>query len=370
MNRSLPSNWVVALCVTFSLVGAVAEATDPALGDRQVVFETSAGTFVIEVFPEAAPQHVAAFLERVRNGFYEGTAFHRAIPMGIIQGGDPTSRDPMKRSEYGTGGLLELKAEFNDVSHIRGTVSAVLVPGNPDSAGSQFFICVTDQVQLDGQYSAFGRVVEGFDVIEGISRKPTDDQQGLLERVEILKTSERDRPPPEVIPFTDTPVEELEQYHAVIMTNLGEIELAFFPDTAPNHVRQFLRFAALGLYDGTPFHRVVPDFVIQGGLLHLRKAPVPENRRVLLQNLKPEFSDRKHFLGTLSMARGEEEDSAMDSFFIVLAPNSHLDRKYTVFGQVVSGLEVVDGIAQVPVRGEEPIVPVMIQTIRVKNVGK
>ncbi len=339
----------------------------PVTAAKQVVIDTSRGELVLELFPEAAPDHVNAFLERVQDGFYVGTVFHRAVPRGIIQGGDPLSRDPQKRDQYGTGGLFERPAEFNDVRHLRGTVSAVLVPGNSNSGGSQFFICVTDQTQLDGQYTAFARVVEGLEVIEAISLLPVDDRERLLERVEILSTALRDRPPPEVVPFADAPPIELAQYRVVLKTNLGEMEITFFPESAPEHVRQFLRFAELGIYEGTTFHRIVPGFVIQGGSAPTRKPPLPQKLSRYLTPLKAEFSDRKHLPGTVSMARGEDPDSAVDSFFIVLQANTHLDGKYTVFGQVTRGMDVVEGIAQVPTRGETPIVPVRIEGVSVRR---
>jgi cyclophilin family peptidyl-prolyl cis-trans isomerase len=351
------------LCFLF--VGTAGSQNMPDLGEKQVVFVTEYGEIVMEVFPDKAPVHVEAFLKRVRELDYVGTLFHRAIPFGIIQGGDPLSREPANRNLYGTGGLFELKSEFNDVSHLRGTVSAVLVPGNPDSAGSQFFICVSDQVQLDGQYTAFGRVVEGMKVVEQISQLTTDEQQRIIERVEISRAYERDRPPPPVIPFVDTGVRELGLYHVIIETNLGDIELAFYPEQAPEHVRQFLRFAQLGLYDGTTFHRVVPGFVVQGGSMSTRQEPIPEEYGVLLKYLAAEFNEQQHVRGTVSMARGDDLNSALDSFFIVLEPQPTLDGQYTVFGYVVDGLETVDGLSQVPVQGETPIMPVTISKIRV-----
>lgn len=360
-------------CLLGALTGAlpvvavglpVQELEAPA--DQQVVLETSLGTVVLELFPKAAPNHVALFQRRIEEGFYVGTTFHRVIPYGIIQGGDPLSKDPTQSQRYGTGGLGELQQEFNPLSHLRGTVSAVRVPGDPDSAGSEFFICVTDQKQLDGQYTAFGRVVEGIEVVEKISQVPTDAEQKALKRVEIVRTYLRDRPPPETIPFLDTPVAELARYRAVIKTNLGDLEIEFFPDSAPEHVRQFLRFAQLGLYDGTTFHRVVEGFVIQGGQIQARKPPVPEKYLNLLKPLRAEFSQRPHVRGTVSMARASDPDSAVDSFFIVLAPQPYLDGKYTVFGQVVRGMEVADVIATVPLLGEKPISPIemRIQVVR------
>ena len=129
---------------------------------KQAVIETTLGRMVIDLLPENAPNHVGYFIKLAREGAYDGTTFHRVIKYGIIQGGDPLSKDPAKRAQYGTGGLGVLKAEPGAGPHVRGAVSAVLVPGKRDSAGSQFFICVSPQPALDGQYTVFGRVVEGI----------------------------------------------------------------------------------------------------------------------------------------------------------------------------------------------------------------
>ena len=349
------------------VISGFSYSQEPQLADRQVVVETSKGQMVLELFPGVAPKHVARFRERVRQAAYEGTTFHRVVPMGIIQGGDPFSRDPAKADQYGTGGLFELEAEFSGLSHTRGAVSAVLVPGQPDSAGAQFFICVSDQLQLDGQFTIFGRVVEGMEVAEAISLLPTDESQRLRERVVIQHTYERERPKPEPVPFEGLSAEELARYRAVVKTNLGEFKLEFFPETAPEHVRQFLRFARLGLYDGTTFHRVVPNFVVQGGSLASRKEPIPQKYRDLVRPLKGEFSDRPHVRGVLSMARSDDPDSGMDSFFICLETTPSLDGEYTVFGRVSQGIDTVDGIAQAPTQGETPLMPIIIESIRVEE---
>ena len=358
----------LALVILYSSSFALpAQEQDIPFADRQAVLETSLGMIVVEMFPTKAPRHVDAFRQRIEAKFYVDTTFHRAIPMGIIQGGDPLSRDPSQRGLHGTGGLLELDAEFNDVSHVRGTLSAVLVPGNPDSAGSQFFICVTGQPQLDRQYTAFGRVVEGLEVIEAISNSRVDSQGQLLERIEIQETYLRERPPPEVPPFADVPVAELAEYRVLMRTELGDIEIRLFPELAPEHVRQFLRFSELEMYVGTSFHRIVPGFVIQGGTIAQRQPPISPDLQNYLTPLKAEFSKKKHVRGTVSMARSGDPDSGMDSFFIALVPNPHLDDKYTIFGEVMRGVEVVDGISQLPTRGETPIVPFRIQSIQVKG---
>src|SRR5690606_22559661 len=141
---------------------------------RQAVVETTHGTFVFELLDHKAPRHVAHFVEKAREGAFTGTTFHRVITLGLIQGGDPLTRDPKMSHRYGTGGLNELAAEFNDVPFTAGTVGAVLVPGQKDSAGQQFFVAVSGQLALNGQYTAFGRVVEGMEVVQKISQLPAD----------------------------------------------------------------------------------------------------------------------------------------------------------------------------------------------------
>ena len=163
------------------------------MATQQVSVETTMGTFVLEFLPEVAPNHVGYFLKLASEGAYDGTSFHRVIKYGIIQGGDPLSKDPEARDRYGTGGLSVLADEFSEEQHTRGTVSAVRIPGKTDSAGSQFFICVTDQLSLDGQYSVFGRVVEGIDVVQNISEVPTDEKTIATERVEIVSTTVNDK---------------------------------------------------------------------------------------------------------------------------------------------------------------------------------
>src|SRR4026207_160851 len=142
------------------------------LRNKQAVLDTALGTIVIDLLPEAAPNHVAHFITRAREGASDCTTFHRVVTRGSIQGGDPLSKDPAQAAKYGTGGLGELRFEANREKHTRGAVSAVLVPGNRDSGGSQFFISVTDQPALDGQYTVFGRVAEGLAVAQKLSTVP------------------------------------------------------------------------------------------------------------------------------------------------------------------------------------------------------
>jgi peptidyl-prolyl cis-trans isomerase B (cyclophilin B) len=151
---------------------------------QEAVVETAQGSFVIRLLPDLAPGHVKYFVKTATAGGFDGTTFHRIIPRGIIQGGDPLSKDPNLASRYGTGGLGILKPEFSDRPMARGSVAAVLRPRQPDSAGNQFFICLSDQVALTGQYTIFGEVVEGMDVVDKIGETPVEGDKAKT-RVEM-----------------------------------------------------------------------------------------------------------------------------------------------------------------------------------------
>ena len=105
--------------------------------NKQAVIETSAGTIVIALLPEAAPNHVGLFMKIAREGGYDGTTFHRVIKYGLIQGGDPLTKDPANAAKYGQGGLKQLRREANTEKHTSGAVSGVMVPGDPNSAGAR-----------------------------------------------------------------------------------------------------------------------------------------------------------------------------------------------------------------------------------------
>jgi peptidyl-prolyl cis-trans isomerase B (cyclophilin B) len=335
------------------------------LRNKQAVVETSEGTIVLDLLADAASNHVAHFITRAREGAYNGTTFHRVIAMGIIQGGDPLSKDPAQSSKYGSGGLNQLRFEPNAEKHTRGAVSAVLVPNNRDSGGNQFFIAVTDQPALDGQYTVFARVVEGINVAQKISTVPATNTVPNA-RIEIGTVTIREKPAPVPEPFSTETVEQLSAARALIETSMGNITFEFFPDRAPGHVRQFLRLASSGVYNGTSFHRIVKGFVIQGGHMPTRREPLDERQQALVRNLQPEFNSTPHVRGVVSMARlGDDPASASSSFFIVLAPAPSLDGKYTVFGRVVSGMDVIEKIEAVPLNGEEPVTRIEVSRVTV-----
>jgi len=317
----------------------------------EAVITTDMGVIRFEFLTDKAPRHAQQFIKWAREGFYDGSAFFRFFARGLIQGGDPNLKEPAKpRNLWGTGALNLLPDEISDVKHVQGTVSSARIPGKANSDGAQFFICASPQSQLDGQFSAFGQVTEGIEVVEKISLVPVDAEQRALTPVKI--TSIRIAPK-RGEPFKDATVEQMRK-DVLLHTNFGDITLEMEPDLAPEHVRNFLKLVSSGWYDHTAFHRLVPGFVVQGGVGPTRAGGVGHYADKWVHPLKGEFSAVKHIRGTLSMARTDDPNSATTSFFIVLGAAPHLDNKYTVFGKVVDGFDVLERIEAVARRGEVP----------------
>jgi peptidyl-prolyl cis-trans isomerase B (cyclophilin B) len=357
--------------ILVALVASASTGHGQSGAPKQAVVDTSAGTFVIDLTPETGPNQVAYFIQQAQSGGYDRTTFHRMVKYGMVQGGDPISKDQAKQSLYGTGGQNAVKAEARAPKMTGGSVAAVLVPGRPDSAGAQFFIVVVDQPTLDGQYTVFGKIADGMEVVQKISATPTDAEGRAVERVEIRRVVIRDTPPPEPEPFSTESIQEIGGYRAVLDTAAGPITVELFPDKAPAHVRQFLRLAAAGVYDGMAFHRVAPGFVIQTGALNTRQAPLTAKQRALVRNLQPEFNDTKHVKGIVSMARGDDPASASTSFFICTGTSTALDGVYTAFGRVVDGMTAVDAIEAGPRTGETPNTRIDLKGVRiVKGAGR
>jgi cyclophilin family peptidyl-prolyl cis-trans isomerase len=324
----------------------------PAASELEAVVTTELGSFRFEFAPDKAPKHVEHFLKLARQGYYDGSAFHRVVANGIAQGGDPLLKNPKTpKGLWGTGGLNLLASEFSDLKHERGVVSTVRIPNKPNSDGSQFFVCVSPQPSLDGQFSAFGRVTEGMDVVEKISQTPADANGVTGKPVRILKVAIEKK---KVEPFLNASVEEMRKT-VTLKTTLGTMKIRMEPDWAPNHVRNFLKLTATGWLNGTAFHRVAKGFVVQGGMGHTRATGPAHAADRWVHPVKGEFrKEIQHVRGTLSMARTDDPDSATTSFFLLLGPASHLDGKYSAFGRVVEGIEVLDAFEKEELDGETP----------------
>lgn len=163
----------------------MADVTNEALATITIAVKKEPwGQIVLRLHPEVAPHHVASFVKLAKAQFYDGTTFHRVIPGFMIQGGDPNSRS-QDRSTHGLGGpAYRLPAEFNSRPHKRGALSMAR-SNDPDSAGSQFFICAADSFFLDWKYTVFGEVVVGLDVVDRIVAVKRDGRDNPLERVEM-----------------------------------------------------------------------------------------------------------------------------------------------------------------------------------------
>lgn len=179
-HRTMTTAIFIAMAFMFVLITPVSASSDSATNDnkyapfstapkpgdktvpqgKHVKIETEHGEMIIELYPDVAPNHVASFKALIAKGYYDGLIFHRVIPNFMAQGGDP--------SGTGRGGPgYTIKAEFNDRKHLRGTLSMARTH-DPDSAGSQFFICFVPYPSLDGQYTVFGQVTQGLDVLDKI----------------------------------------------------------------------------------------------------------------------------------------------------------------------------------------------------------
>ncbi|MFO0777368.1 MAG: peptidylprolyl isomerase [Nitrospira sp.] len=154
----------------------------------RAIIKTKLGDIEIKFYQDVAPKHVENFVKLAKDGFYNGTIFHRVIPGFMIQGGDPNTKDSLKKDIYGQGGPgHSVKAEFSDIPHKRGIVSMARA-SDPDSAGSQFFIVVEDSRFLDRKYSVFGEVTKGIGVADKIVNLSRDERDNPRERVEMTVT--------------------------------------------------------------------------------------------------------------------------------------------------------------------------------------
>ncbi len=188
----------LAISIFIAGCGSKQKSKESIMDKDNAVISTKFGDIVLEFFDDIAPKHVESFKLHAQNGYYNGTTFHRVIPGFMIQGGDPLTRSD-DRSRHGTGGnaakyfgigtesdesTWDLPAEFSPTPHERGILSMARSQ-NPDSGGSQFFICVADARFLDNQYTVFGKVVSGMDAVDAIVSAPRDARDNPNDRIEM-----------------------------------------------------------------------------------------------------------------------------------------------------------------------------------------
>jgi peptidyl-prolyl cis-trans isomerase B (cyclophilin B) len=178
MKNFFAALFSVAVIGAHSFAADEAKPAAPAAAKEVAVIKTAAGEMVVEFWPDVAPKTVENFITLAKKGFYDGTAFHRIVKGFMIQGGDPKSKDAALEAEWGTGDPgYKIKAEFNDRKHVTGVISMAR-SANPDSAGSQFFICLGEASFLDGKYTAFGKLIKGEDVLKKLGDTPVGTSRG------------------------------------------------------------------------------------------------------------------------------------------------------------------------------------------------
>jgi peptidyl-prolyl cis-trans isomerase B (cyclophilin B) len=197
-RSTLSLTLILCVCAVACSSPSSTPSSSTAADDEIAVIETDFGKIKIRFFPDVAPKHVAHFKQLTREGFYDGLAFHRVIPNGIIQGGDPTTRGD-NRDLWGKGepGQPTVPAEFSNKPFVRGTVGAARKGDDNNSATSQFFICLSANPSWNGQYTVFGEVIEGLNVAQIISNAPRDpatidisdlvQEKALMRRVYLEK---------------------------------------------------------------------------------------------------------------------------------------------------------------------------------------
>ena len=343
---------LLAFCLAFVL--PVAAGAQPV---QQAVIDTTAGTIVWDLLADKAPNHVALFIKTAQDGGYDGTTFHRMVRYGIVQGGDPVTKDPAARDKYGSGGLNLLKTEITDEKQTSGAVAAVQVPGKPDSAGTQFFMCINAQPSLDGKYTVFARVVEGH---AGRAEDFGDagGRQGPRHRTRGHHQGHDSR---QAGGDAGAVLDRIGRGARAVSGGARNLDRRASPwrsrpDKAPDARAQL---PAAGAGGRLRRHELPPR---REGIRRCSRATCrrarsrcPRRQQSFIRPIKAEFNDQVHDLGTLSMARTDDPDSATSSFFIVTARATALDGKYTAFGRVVSGIEVAQKIEAVAVNGETPV---------------
>ena len=324
------------------------------------------GTVALTIDADIAPVTVTNFVNLANADFYDGLTFHRIINGFMMQGGDPEGTG-MGGSAQNIQGEFTSNGISNSIAHTRGVISMART-NDPNSASSQFFIMHETASHLDGDYAAFGWVTEGMEIVDAICMSTkVEDMNGtvLAQNQPVIKdlritgklaesTSSSGNNTPTQTPAqsTDLLTRDSEgllsgKYNIEIeIEEYGTIALTLDADIAPVTVTNFINLVKDDFYDGITFHRIISGFMIQGG------DPLGIGIGGSSQKIQGEFAQNgiennlAHTRGVISMARSNDPNSASSQFFIMHQDAPHLDGAYAAFGQVTSGIEVVDAICE------------------------
>ena len=355
----------------FALVDGVDYGAEIELEDGVVVS--------IDLLESQAPQHVNNFVFLAREGFYNDLTFHEVLPGARVRAGDPTAGDPS--ADWAADAGYELPDEARAEALAVDTDGTLAMWRDDDGlSASQFVITLSADTSSAAGLTAFGLVTSDLQPLHAFGSRdpgavpsppagpkiveirivehgPADDSAGeVTERSEPEQPREWNEPPP-------FELEDGVDYRATItMTGGGVIEIDLYEDLAPQHVNSFVFLARNGFYDALTFHRIIHGFMAQGG------DPTGTGGGGPGYSLEAEFNDTPHVRGILSMARSADPDSAGSQFFIVYDAAPHLDGQYTAFGEVISGMEVVDEFPERdPTDPTEPLGP-EIATITISEI--
>ena len=318
------------------------------------------GTIALTLDADLAPVSVTNFVNLANADFYDGLTFHRIMDGFMMQGGDPDGTG-MGGSAQNIQGEFAANGITNTLNHTRGVISMARAT-DPDSASSQFFIVHEDSTFLDGNYAAFGWVTDGMDIVDTIcaSTQVEDDNgtvlaknQPVIKEVRVIGELGKDalasKPSlTDASMLTRDSEGLLSGKHKVEIEieEYGTVALTLDADLAPVTVTNFINLVKDDFYDGITFHRIISGFMIQGG------DPEGTGMGGSEQKIQGEFTANgivntlSHTRGVISMARTNDPNSASSQFFIMHEDSPHLDGSYAAFGQVTSGIEVVDAICK------------------------
>ncbi|MEL6269557.1 MAG: peptidylprolyl isomerase [Chloroflexota bacterium] len=359
-----------------------AQTIDAEANDYYACMVTSQGVIELTLFDDDAPESVNNFVFLASQGFYDGVIFHRVVDEFVVQGGDRNSAivgNPVGTGSAGYAWSLEEGAL--ELPHLTGTLAQARAQ-SPDSNGSQFYITLAPQPPLDGQYNVYGEVsgendmeivqsIAQGDLIRTVQVIQVNNATGEISDVEPVAPPEQpvvedtnfcadvaedagtDEAPGEELVFdaAEFVIEpETKDYYACVVTSQGIIELTLFDDLAPESVNNFVFLAQQGFYDGVQFHRVVDEFVIQGGDRNslINGDPLGTGGPGYTWSLEPGALAIQHEIGTLAQARAQSPDSNGSQFYITLSATPNLNGQYNAYGRV-SGenhMEIVEAVAE------------------------